>query len=98
MEALVAWGVDVDYEIPHMGTPLYSACRCKEFICARMLLDGGKHGKIHTSCVDKQQFYDNLTMSNSFFNFSGESECQYIYMDNAESKCKVEFSKRVMLI
>ncbi|XP_067313542.1 ankyrin repeat and SOCS box protein 5 isoform X2 [Pseudorasbora parva] len=41
VEALVAWGVDVDYEIPHMGTPLYSACRCKEFICARILLDGG---------------------------------------------------------
>ncbi|KAG1954335.1 ankyrin repeat and SOCS box protein [Pimephales promelas] len=41
VEALVAWGVDVDYEIPHMGTPLHSACRCKDFICARMLLDGG---------------------------------------------------------
>ncbi|TRY89038.1 hypothetical protein DNTS_022160 [Danionella cerebrum] len=41
VEALVAWGVDVDYEIPHMGTPLYTACRCKEFLCARKLLDGG---------------------------------------------------------
>lgn len=41
VEALVEWGVDVDYEIPHMGTPLYTACRCKEFICARKLLDGG---------------------------------------------------------
>lgn len=43
LEALVAWGVDADYEIPHMGTPLYSACRCREFLCARKLLDGGKH-------------------------------------------------------
>lgn len=41
VEALVEWGVDVDYEIPHMGTPLYTACQCKEFICARKLLDGG---------------------------------------------------------
>ncbi|XP_016407919.1 ankyrin repeat and SOCS box protein 5-like isoform X2 [Sinocyclocheilus rhinocerous] len=41
VEALIAWGVDVDYEIPHMGTPLYSACRCQEFLCARKLLDGG---------------------------------------------------------
>lgn len=41
VEALVAWGVNVDYEIPHMGTPLYTACRCREFICARKLLDGG---------------------------------------------------------
>ncbi|XP_050983936.1 ankyrin repeat and SOCS box protein 5 isoform X2 [Labeo rohita] len=41
VEELIAWGVDVDYEIPYMGTPLYSACRCKEFLCARKLLDGG---------------------------------------------------------
>uniref|UniRef100_A0A9J8DFR7 Ankyrin repeat and SOCS box containing 5a n=1 Tax=Cyprinus carpio carpio TaxID=630221 RepID=A0A9J8DFR7_CYPCA len=41
VDALIAWAVDVDYEIPHMGTPLYSACRCKEFFCARKLLDGG---------------------------------------------------------
>ncbi|XP_043112386.1 ankyrin repeat and SOCS box protein 5 isoform X5 [Puntigrus tetrazona] len=41
VEALIAWGVDVDYEIPHMGTPLYSACRCQEFLCVRKLLDGG---------------------------------------------------------
>ncbi|KAA0709469.1 Ankyrin repeat and SOCS box protein 5 [Triplophysa tibetana] len=41
LEVLVAWGVDADYEIPHMGTPLYSACRCREFLCARKLLDGG---------------------------------------------------------
>ncbi|KAI2656903.1 Ankyrin repeat and SOCS box protein 5 [Labeo rohita] len=25
VEELIAWGVDVDYEIPYMGTPLYSA-------------------------------------------------------------------------
>ncbi|XP_073777516.1 uncharacterized protein isoform X3 [Danio rerio] len=41
VEMLVSWGVDVDFEIPHMGTPLYTACRCKEFLCARKLLDGG---------------------------------------------------------
>ncbi|XP_052005389.1 ankyrin repeat and SOCS box protein 5-like isoform X2 [Xyrauchen texanus] len=41
VEALIAWSVDIDYEIPHMGTPLYTACRCKEFLCARMLLHGG---------------------------------------------------------
>lgn len=41
VEALIAWGVDVDYEIPHMGTPLYSACRCQEYLCVRKLLDGG---------------------------------------------------------
>ncbi|KTG05990.1 hypothetical protein cypCar_00038955 [Cyprinus carpio] len=41
VEALIAWGVDVDYEIPHMSTPLYSACRSQEFLCARKLLDGG---------------------------------------------------------
>lgn len=90
MEALVAWGVDVDYEIPHMGTPLYSACRCKEFICARMLLDGGKHGKIHTSCADKQQFYNNLTMSNSFFHLVESHVSIFMW-----TMLKVEFSKRV---
>ncbi len=49
VEALIAWGVDVDYEIPHMGTPLYSACRCQEFLCTRKLLNGGKQVKIHTT-------------------------------------------------
>ncbi|XP_048827383.1 ankyrin repeat and SOCS box protein 5-like isoform X1 [Brienomyrus brachyistius] len=41
LEALIVWGADVDYDIPHMGTPLYIACVCKEFLCARILLNRG---------------------------------------------------------
>lgn len=41
MESLIAWGADVDYDIPHLGTPLYIACISRELQCTQKLLDGG---------------------------------------------------------
>ncbi|KAG7458635.1 hypothetical protein MATL_G00222590 [Megalops atlanticus] len=41
VEALIAWGADVDYDIPHLGTPLYIACMSQQLQCTRALLDGG---------------------------------------------------------
>ncbi|XP_026185448.1 ankyrin repeat and SOCS box protein 5 isoform X2 [Mastacembelus armatus] len=41
VEALVSWGADVDMEIPHLGTALYTACICQELECARKLLREG---------------------------------------------------------
>ncbi|KAG7518881.1 ankyrin repeat and SOCS box 5 isoform X1 [Solea senegalensis] len=41
VEALVTWGADVDMEIPHLGTALYTACVCQELECARKLLREG---------------------------------------------------------
>ncbi|XP_064191158.1 ankyrin repeat and SOCS box protein 5b isoform X2 [Anguilla rostrata] len=41
VEALIAWGADVDYDIPHLGTPLYIACMSKELQCTHVLLEGG---------------------------------------------------------
>ncbi|XP_076877224.1 ankyrin repeat and SOCS box protein 5 isoform X2 [Brachyhypopomus gauderio] len=41
VEVLVKWGAELDYETRNMGTPLYTSCRCREFVCARKLLDGG---------------------------------------------------------
>uniref|UniRef100_A0A8C6TJY3 Ankyrin repeat and SOCS box containing 5a n=1 Tax=Neogobius melanostomus TaxID=47308 RepID=A0A8C6TJY3_9GOBI len=41
VEALVTWGTDVDMDIPHLGTPLYTACVCQELECARKLLREG---------------------------------------------------------
>ncbi|XP_040031011.1 ankyrin repeat and SOCS box protein 5 isoform X2 [Gasterosteus aculeatus] len=38
VEALVSWGADVDVDIPHLGTALYTACVCQELECARRLL------------------------------------------------------------
>ncbi|XP_063731750.1 ankyrin repeat and SOCS box protein 5 isoform X3 [Eleginops maclovinus] len=38
VEALVTWGADVDMDIPHLGTALYTACVCQELECARKLL------------------------------------------------------------
>lgn len=42
VEALVTWGADVDMDIPHMGTALYTACVCQELECARTLLREGQ--------------------------------------------------------
>ncbi|CAN9514611.1 unnamed protein product [Ophioblennius macclurei] len=41
VEALVTWGADVDMDIPHLGTALYTACACQELECARKLLREG---------------------------------------------------------
>ncbi|XP_030642579.1 ankyrin repeat and SOCS box protein 5 [Chanos chanos] len=41
VETLITWGADPDYEIPNLGTPLYASCMCREFLCARKLLDRG---------------------------------------------------------
>lgn len=43
VEALVIWGADVDMDIPHLGTPLHTACVCQEVECARKLLREGAH-------------------------------------------------------
>ncbi|KAM4555275.1 ankyrin repeat and SOCS box protein 5 isoform 1-T1 [Odontesthes bonariensis] len=41
VEVLVTWGADVDMDIPHLGTALYTACICQELECARKLLREG---------------------------------------------------------
>ncbi|KAJ8416561.1 hypothetical protein AAFF_G00358490 [Aldrovandia affinis] len=41
VEALITWGADVDYDIPHLGTPLFIACISQQFHCTRKLLDEG---------------------------------------------------------
>ncbi|XP_061690116.1 ankyrin repeat and SOCS box protein 5 [Syngnathoides biaculeatus] len=41
VEVLLTWGADVDADLPHFGTPLYTACVCQELECARKLLREG---------------------------------------------------------
>ncbi|KAM9192331.1 ankyrin repeat and SOCS box protein 5 isoform 1-T1 [Dugong dugon] len=41
LEILISWGVDVDQDIPHLGTPLYVACMAQQFHCIRKLLYAG---------------------------------------------------------
>lgn len=49
VEALVTWGADVDTDIPHLGTALYTACVCQELECARKLLREGELAvRLHT--------------------------------------------------
>lgn len=62
VEALVTWGADVDMDIPHLGTALYTACVCQELECARKLLREGQltaqcgslhlYADKHTSCMN----------------------------------------------
>lgn len=42
IESLISWGADVDYDIPHLGTPLYIACVSQQLQCTQKLLDGGE--------------------------------------------------------
>ncbi|XP_026135187.1 ankyrin repeat and SOCS box protein 5-like isoform X4 [Carassius auratus] len=41
IESLISWGADVDFDIPHLGTPLYIACVSQQLQCTQKLLDGG---------------------------------------------------------
>ncbi|XP_062991558.1 ankyrin repeat and SOCS box protein 5 isoform X3 [Elgaria multicarinata webbii] len=41
LELLISWGIDVDQDIPHLGTPLYVACISQQKQCVRKLLHSG---------------------------------------------------------
>ncbi|KAK2503695.1 hypothetical protein MC885_014249 [Smutsia gigantea] len=41
LEILISWGIDVDQDIPHLGTPLYAACVSQQFHCIQKLLYAG---------------------------------------------------------
>ncbi|XP_008937767.1 PREDICTED: ankyrin repeat and SOCS box protein 5-like [Merops nubicus] len=41
LEVLISWGVDVDQDLPHLGTPLYVACVSQQIHCIRKLLYAG---------------------------------------------------------
>ncbi|XP_016404020.1 ankyrin repeat and SOCS box protein 5-like isoform X1 [Sinocyclocheilus rhinocerous] len=51
IESLISWGADVDFDIPHLGTPLYIACVSRQLQCTQKLLDGGAN-------VQKGRFLD----------------------------------------
>lgn len=46
VEALLTWGADVDMDIPHLGTALYTACICQELECAGKLLREGQFAAV----------------------------------------------------
>ncbi|XP_069487544.1 ankyrin repeat and SOCS box protein 5 isoform X1 [Ambystoma mexicanum] len=41
LEVLISWGIDVDQDIPHLGSPLYVACKSQQIHCIRKLLYAG---------------------------------------------------------
>uniref|UniRef100_A0A7N9D6U9 Ankyrin repeat and SOCS box containing 5 n=1 Tax=Macaca fascicularis TaxID=9541 RepID=A0A7N9D6U9_MACFA len=41
LDILISWGIDVDQDIPHLGTPLYVACMSQQFHCIWKLLYAG---------------------------------------------------------
>ncbi|NXF50165.1 ASB5 protein, partial [Oceanites oceanicus] len=41
LEVLISWGIDVDQDLPHLGTPLYVACVSQQIHCIRKLLYAG---------------------------------------------------------
>ena len=66
LEILISWGVDVDQDIPHLGTPLYVACLSQQFHCVRKLLYAGNflYPIFHSVCTHKQFFSFVLTSLN----------------------------------
>ncbi|NXT27978.1 ASB5 protein, partial [Syrrhaptes paradoxus] len=53
LEVLISWGIDVDQDLPHLGTPLYVACVSQQIHCIRKLLYAG----IHTNLKNVNFFF-----------------------------------------
>lgn len=64
VEALVTWGADVDMDIPHLGTALYTACVCQELECARKLL---REGELAAQCGSLHLHTDRYTSCRNTF-------------------------------
>ncbi|XP_038613343.1 ankyrin repeat and SOCS box protein 11 isoform X5 [Tachyglossus aculeatus] len=41
VESLTSYGVNIDHDIKHLGTPLYVACENQQIACAKKLLESG---------------------------------------------------------
>ncbi|XP_059830281.1 ankyrin repeat and SOCS box protein 5b isoform X2 [Hypanus sabinus] len=41
IQVLISWGVDIDLDISHQGTPLYVACVHQQYFCIKKLLHAG---------------------------------------------------------
>ncbi|XP_063314226.1 ankyrin repeat and SOCS box protein 5 isoform X1 [Pelobates fuscus] len=41
LDILISWDIDVDQDIPHLGTPLYVACKGQHIMCVKKLLYAG---------------------------------------------------------
>nr|XP_033798761.1 ankyrin repeat and SOCS box protein 5 isoform X5 [Geotrypetes seraphini] len=41
LDVLISWGIDVDQDIPHLGSPLYVACKSQQIHCIKRLLHAG---------------------------------------------------------
>ncbi|XP_010179073.1 PREDICTED: ankyrin repeat and SOCS box protein 5-like, partial [Mesitornis unicolor] len=46
LEVLISWGIDVDQDLPHLGTPLYVACVSQQIHCIRKLLYAGVEAEL----------------------------------------------------
>ncbi|NWX26202.1 ASB5 protein, partial [Notiomystis cincta] len=54
LEVLISWGIDVDQDLPHLGTPLYVACVSQQIHCIRKLLYAGICSRYVTCAVNKK--------------------------------------------
>ncbi|NXP99325.1 ASB5 protein, partial [Vidua macroura] len=56
LEVLISWGIDVDQDLPHLGTPLYVACVSQQIHCIRKLLYAGQKGNEGNGMEKKIKF------------------------------------------
>ncbi|KAL0974314.1 hypothetical protein UPYG_G00218710 [Umbra pygmaea] len=75
VEALVRAGADVDFDIPNLGTPLYTACVSQEIECARSLLGAGANvqkGKYMDSPLHAAAEKDNMAIVKLLLDFGAD--------------------------
>ena len=59
MEILLANNVNIDQEVPHLGTPLYVACTYQRVECVKKLLESGNFQKsFRENVLTLLVFYD----------------------------------------
>lgn len=80
VEALLTWGADVDMDIPHLGTALYTACICQELECASKLLREGQFAAMFSDakvtsylCICRHTGRKEVSLANIAFRLSNLS-------------------------
>nr|XP_020008025.1 ankyrin repeat and SOCS box protein 9 [Castor canadensis] len=88
IDSLVAHGGNIDYNIIHLGTPLYVACQNQQIACAKKLLESGasvNQGKGLDSPLHAVARMSSGELANLLMDFGADTQAK-----NAEGKCPVE--------
>ncbi|XP_033868430.1 ankyrin repeat and SOCS box protein 11-like isoform X1 [Acipenser ruthenus] len=90
MEILLANGVNIDQEVPHLGTPLYVACTCQKTDCVKKLLELGANvdlGRLQDTPLHAAARKTSTKIVDLLIDYGADVKCR-----NVEGKRPVELA------